>query len=130
MRTKTPQLADRILDAATRLFASQRFHEVRMDDIAAEAEVSKGTLYSYFHDKDELYLALLARGSEGMVKALEDAVEIPGPARAKLIAFVQAVLIFFDAEPHLFPHCGLVDAQGQPRPALARLRALREAHLK
>src|SRR5207249_10578861 len=60
------------------------------------------TLYSYFHDKDELYLALLARGSEGMVKALEDAVEIPGPARAKLIAFVQAVLIFFDAEPHLF----------------------------
>jgi len=37
---------------------------------------------------------------------------------------------FSDAEPHLFPHCGLVDAQGQPRPALARLRALREAHLK
>jgi len=58
VRTKTPQLAGRILDAATRLFASQRFHEVRMDDIAAEADVSKGTLYSYFHDKDELLSAL------------------------------------------------------------------------
>ena len=72
MRTKTPKLGSRILDAAARQFARQRFHEVRMDDIAAEAEVSKGTLYSYFRDKEELYLALLARGSEGMVRALED----------------------------------------------------------
>jgi hypothetical protein len=46
--------------------------------------------------------------------------------------FVQTVrwTHFSDAEPHLFPHCGLADAQGQPRPALARLRALREAHLR
>jgi hypothetical protein len=37
---------------------------------------------------------------------------------------------FSDAEPHLFPHCGLVDAQGAPRPALDRLRDLRQQHLK
>jgi hypothetical protein len=35
-----------------------------------------------------------------------------------------------DREPHQFPHCGLIDAQGNPRPALARLRALREAHVR
>jgi hypothetical protein len=36
---------------------------------------------------------------------------------------------FSDAEPHQFPHCGLVDARGVPKPALEELRALREAHL-
>ena len=36
---------------------------------------------------------------------------------------------FSDAEPHQFPHCGLVDAQGAPKPALARLRELRERYL-
>jgi hypothetical protein len=37
---------------------------------------------------------------------------------------------FADAEPHHFPHCGLVDASGTPKPALARLVQLREQHLR
>jgi hypothetical protein len=36
---------------------------------------------------------------------------------------------FGDAEPHQFPHSGLVDAQGNVKPALERLRELRERHL-
>jgi hypothetical protein len=36
---------------------------------------------------------------------------------------------FSDAEPHQFPHCGLLDAHGAPRPALQSLRELREKHL-
>jgi len=35
-----------------------------------------------------------------------------------------------DADPHSFPHCGLVDALGNPKPALANLRAIRDAHLR
>jgi len=115
VRTKTPQLAQRILDAATTLFASRRFHEVRMDDLAAEAEVSKGTLYSYFHDKEELYLALLARGSVNLVRALEEAVSVPGGARAKLVAFVDAVIVFFDREPHLFDLIQVVEVLRRSR---------------
>jgi hypothetical protein len=34
-----------------------------------------------------------------------------------------------DAEPHLFPWCGLFDAQDKPKPALARLGQLRAEHL-
>jgi hypothetical protein len=46
--------------------------------------------------------------------------------------FVQAIhwTHFNDAEPHTFPHAGLVDAQGNVKPALAHLRELREQHLK
>jgi hypothetical protein len=35
-----------------------------------------------------------------------------------------------DAEPHQFPACGLVDADGNVKPALGRLRELREKHLR
>jgi len=35
-----------------------------------------------------------------------------------------------DGVPHQFPNCGLVDAQGQPKPALARFRELREQHVQ
>ncbi len=102
MRTKTPFLAEKVLDAAGRLFGAKRFHEVRMEDIAAEAEVSKGTLYRYFHDKDEMYLALLERASHQLVAELHTRVAAAAGGRARLIAFVDAVIAFFDRRPHLF----------------------------
>jgi hypothetical protein len=46
--------------------------------------------------------------------------------------YVQGVrwVHFRDAEPHAFPHCGLLDARDQAKPALQKLRDLRESHLK
>src|SRR5215472_7850945 len=72
LRTKTPLQADKMLDAAGRLFGAHRFHEVRMEDIAAEAEVGKGTIYRYFSDKEELFLALLERSSRQLLARLEE----------------------------------------------------------
>jgi hypothetical protein len=45
---------------------------------------------------------------------------------------VQGVLWthFSDAEPHQFPFCGLVDADGNAKPVLQRLRELRAKHLR
>jgi hypothetical protein len=37
---------------------------------------------------------------------------------------------FRDGVAHQFPHCGLVDEDGTPKPALARLLELREKHLR
>src|SRR5262245_23528137 len=102
VRTKTPQLSERILDAAARLFGTQWFHEVRMEDLAAEAGVSKGTLYRYFRDKDEMYLALLGRASQQLVQRLRQRVKQAHDARGRLVALVDAVVSFFDGQPHLF----------------------------
>jgi TetR/AcrR family fatty acid metabolism transcriptional regulator len=90
-----------MLDAAGRLFGTQRFHEVRMEDIAAEAEVGKGTLYRYFIDKEELYLALLRRASASFVRRLEQEMQRGETARERLEATVAAILSFFDEQPHL-----------------------------
>ena len=101
MRTKTPLQADKMLEAAARLFGSQRFHEVRMEDIAAEAAVGKGTLYRYFDDKEELYLALLERASQQLVERLREEQSHLNEPRSKLTAIVAGIITFFDEQPHL-----------------------------
>ena len=102
MRTKTVTQAEKMLDAAGRLFGTQRFHEVRMEDIAAEAAVGKGTLYRYFNDKAELYLALLERASQQVLERIQaELTDADGP-REKLIAMAAALIAFFDEQPHVF----------------------------
>src|SRR5262249_54778652 len=91
-----------MLDAAGRLFGMKRFHEVRMEDIAAEAEVGKGTLYRYFADKEELYLALLERSSRQLMDRLQATVVRTDSPRGQLAAIVAELLAFFDSQPHLF----------------------------
>jgi len=90
-----------MLEAAAALFGTQRFHEVRMEDIAAAAGVGKGTIYRYFSDKEDLYLALLERASKQMHDRLERAVRNMKGANAKLRAIVSAIISFFDEQPHL-----------------------------
>jgi AcrR family transcriptional regulator len=90
-----------MLDAAGSLFGAQRFHEVRMEDIAAAAGVGKGTIYRYFSDKEELYLALLDRASKQIRERLEQAVREVEGARGQLKAIVAAIISFFDGQPHL-----------------------------
>jgi len=50
-----------ILVAAKRVFSAKGFSKATMEDIAREAELSPGTLYLYFINKDELYASLSLR---------------------------------------------------------------------
>jgi AcrR family transcriptional regulator len=90
-----------MLEAAARLFGTQRFHEVRMEDIAAEAAVGKGTLYRYFSDKEELYSALLERASHQYMCRLEHALKDATGPRQGLLAMAATTLDFFAEQPHV-----------------------------
>ena len=46
---------ERVLAAATNLFAERGFHRTEMDAIARRAGISKGSLYNYFKNKDDLF---------------------------------------------------------------------------
>lgn len=50
-----------IIDAAERLFYSKGFDKVSMDEIAETVELSKGSLYLHFKNKDSLFFALVDR---------------------------------------------------------------------
>lgn len=62
-----------IVDAAERVFFSQGMENATMDDVAEEAELSKGTLYIYFQSKEDLYLAITKRGLDILTKMFEKA---------------------------------------------------------
>jgi AcrR family transcriptional regulator len=101
VRIRTQEQKEKILAAASGLFGTQRFHDVRMDDIADLAAVGKGTLYRYFQDKEELYFAVLARSSEMFIERLTAAVAEVGGLRAQLEALAASIVAYFDEQPHL-----------------------------
>src|SRR3978361_1733983 len=75
-----------ILDAAKRLFPHSGFDGTSMDAIAADAGVSKLTVYSHFTDKETLFVAaILARCEEQMPQTLFE-VDLKDPVRRQLEA--------------------------------------------
>ena len=60
-----------ILNAAEGVFTKKGLDVARMDDIAEETGLSKGTLYLYFKSKDDLIIAILDRIFEGVFKQMD-----------------------------------------------------------
>ena len=52
---------NQIIEAAMNVFSRLGFNKARMDDIAEETQLSKGTLYLYFKSKDDLIITLINR---------------------------------------------------------------------
>lgn len=91
---KREETAGRIVAAAFALFEAQGYAAVTMEQIAAAADVAKGTLYKHFPVKEALlrhrFHADLAEGMPGMFAELA---ELPDCA-ARLRAFLHRVAAF------------------------------------
>ena len=66
---------EEILSAALELFAERGYAATRLEDVAARAGVSKGTLYLYFANKEELFKAVVRNGLVSPVVAMKGALE-------------------------------------------------------
>lgn len=74
-----------ILNAALRVFAERGYAATRLDDIAAAAGVTKGTIYYYFRDKDALLLRLAEACDRSTFEHLESLVgNVTGPVSTQL----------------------------------------------
>ncbi len=100
MRTIDPTRGQHILEAAARLFAQRHYHEVRMDDIADRADVAKGTIYRYFQDKEDLYLALILSGLERLYLDVESAIAATADPEEQLLTYVHRAIHFFKNYPY------------------------------
>ena len=75
-----------ILQAAKGLFFKQGFAATTMTQIAAAAELGKGTLYLYFQNKEELYISLLVEGMQLLNEIFQRTVEGVSGWEAKFTA--------------------------------------------
>lgn len=74
----------RILEAAAEVFTSAGFHEAKIEDIAERAGVGKGTIYLYFKDKQELFVATIENQMNFLVAKLRVQSQKPGTAVERL----------------------------------------------
>lgn len=78
-----------ILRAAEELLLEKGYHETSMEEIAARVGISKGTVYLHFASKEDLVFALLQRGLQAFLSALDETLDLPLPPREKLEALLQ-----------------------------------------
>jgi AcrR family transcriptional regulator len=80
---------DQIMNAAEEVFSKKGFSDARMDDIAEETGLSKGTLYLYYKSKDDLIIAILERLFQREFRAFENLDLTSMSARDAIWVFVE-----------------------------------------
>lgn len=86
------QRRQQIIEAAWRCATRMGFHDMTVDNVCAEAQLSKGAFYGYFSQKRELLLALFEDDARRLDDLMAD-LERRCPARRdRLRQYTQAVL--------------------------------------
>ncbi len=91
-----------ILEAASRVFSRKSYYEATIDEIAAEAELAKGTLYNYYRDKQDIFLSLLERGLDQFQQILDQAIASGGTLSEVLTKCFQDSLRIFRDHQYMF----------------------------
>ncbi|KPK85345.1 MAG: hypothetical protein AMS27_07530 [Bacteroides sp. SM23_62_1] len=68
------QRRNAIIDASERIFFTKGMDHSTMDDVAEEAELSKGTLYLYFKSKEDIQFAIFLRGAAILLGMMQERV--------------------------------------------------------
>lgn len=89
---KSESTRERILNVAFALITERGSTSFPMSDVSARCGMSKGALYYYFADRDDLLAELLDRNAEALVSALEHACAMSLSARAALTALCKALV--------------------------------------
>lgn len=93
-----------ILEAAKRLFPTHGLDGVSMDQIAAEAGVSKLTVYSHFGDKESLFTAAIGAKCEEQMPAALFLDRLQGGVREQLTAIAGAFFALVTSDEAIAMH--------------------------
>jgi AcrR family transcriptional regulator len=92
-----------IMAAARRLMQGRGVDAVTMEEIATAAGVAKGTVYLYFHGKDELIQALITQVGENLLQDVTAIVQTPGSPPEKIHRVATLLLDCLIKERALYP---------------------------
>jgi AcrR family transcriptional regulator len=117
---------ERLIDAATRLFADKGYERVAVQEIVERAGVTKGAMYHYFGSKDdllhEIYGRLLRMQTERLDKIAEGAGPITDRLREAAIDVIVTSVENFDAAKVFFRSIDHLSAEKQKEVRAERRR--------
>lgn len=91
-----------ILLAALKVFAEKGYEHANIEEVAQRAEFSKGALYNYFSNKEEIFIALLEEGFEDLSQIVESSIRTDVSLRQQYSDFALKTLDYFDNNPDFF----------------------------
>jgi len=89
-----------LLDAAEEVFGEKGFHATTLKEIAELAEFSVGSVYSFFDNKDDLYLSVFLRRGAEFMPGMRAVVADDESPLAQLHALVDYEVTFFRRHRH------------------------------
>jgi len=103
-RREREKLAHRqeILDAATRVFAEKGFFSATLDEVAQEAEFSKGTVYLYFSSKDDLLYNVISSKTLHLTQIFHDILDMKSSFKEELRELLRKLAEMAFAEKDFF----------------------------
>lgn len=94
MARNEPDKRTRILLAAVHVFSDQGYHNAKIEGIAIQAEVGKGTVYEYFSSKHQLFLEMLIYSHDQYREFVQQSVHREETAVGKLRELIRCHLTF------------------------------------
>lgn len=94
---------EQIMNAAEQVFKRKGLNQARMDDIAEETGLSKGTLYLYFKSKQELIISILERFFQATIAKFYARVDTDLSAVDAISQFTEAAIHDYSTMLHVLP---------------------------
>lgn len=104
-----------IVDAAEKLFFANGYENVKMNDIALEAEMARGTLYQYFKNKEDIYAAIALRAAEMIQERFQELLTQDLTGIEKIIWVCNFYYDFYKEYPGYYEayyHSGMFEIEG------------------
>ena len=118
-RRRKQQRPGEIIEAALQEFARRGFAATRLEDVAELAGVTKGTIYFYFKDKEELFKAAARTSLEPALSEIEAlAAHLEGSAEELLCARLSGMYNEMVKNPRVVQILRLLIAEGAQFPEL------------
>ncbi len=118
----------KILDAAREVFFRDGFMEANLDEVARLADVAKGTLYRYFENKAELYVAVLSENGGLFEERMREAAAGEGDAAERIRRLGRFYLDHWSRNPEYFEIFWALENQpvigALPEPVVAEVTRL------
>jgi len=119
-----------ILEAAARVFAKKGFAATTVEEIAQEAEFSKGAVYLHFDSKEALFLCLIEERLNELEAGLRQVVERDNAPEAKIRDVVRTHLSFFEQDKDFFQIAASEQPRLEPEAETRLKKEMRERHIR